>query len=65
MAAAGGRGTLRRVECSDGVALCVEEWCPEGAAEATVVLVHGWSGSRRSFDLNVGGECGVGRARGG
>lgn len=44
---------MRTVECSDGAALRVECW---GAADAphTLVLVHGWSGSRRSFALNAG-----------
>lgn len=38
------------VTASDGVQLAYARWCVAGGGTPTIVLVHGWSGSRRYFD---------------
>lgn len=48
--------SLGTVTATDGVSLSYARWTPTATPPAhTLVLVHGWSGSRRYFDGVVGG----------
>lgn len=48
------------VAANDGVPLAYARWRPQGQPQATLVLLHGWSGSRRYFDGVVPGFVNAG-----